>query len=121
LLWGEPGRPAAGFGFSAAGVEPVAVRVRARTVPERLKPDSSSSDCGTVEQAAEKGRHFPKRVRGRYRRVGKESNPLDNSMAGAFATCCGVNLAVQQRVLDFLRQESNRLRSVFGQEPSRSG
>jgi hypothetical protein len=54
LLWGEPGRPAAGFGFSGAGVEPVAVRVRAKTVPERLKPDSSSGDYGTAEQSAEK-------------------------------------------------------------------
>jgi hypothetical protein len=49
LLWGEPGRPAAGFGFSAAGVEPIAVRVPAKTVPRRLKPNSSSSDCGTAE------------------------------------------------------------------------
>jgi hypothetical protein len=53
-----------------------------------------------------------------------ESNPLDDSMAGAFATCCGVNLAVQRRIFWSLRDWSlrrlefpggslNRLRTVF--------
>jgi hypothetical protein len=54
LLLGEPGRSARVFGFSAAGVEPVADVVRARTVLQRLKPDSSSSDCGTAKQLTEK-------------------------------------------------------------------
>jgi hypothetical protein len=51
---------------------------------------------------------FPKTVLGRYGRVSTESNPLDDSMAGAFATCCGVNLAVQQRIFWSLRDWSLR-------------
>jgi hypothetical protein len=86
-----------------------------------LKAESFWELYGTAEEAAEKGRHFPKRVQGRYRRVSKESNPLDNSLARVLATCCGVNLAVQRGVLDFLRQELNPLRTLFGQEPSCSG
>jgi hypothetical protein len=61
LLWGEPGRPAAdflefaGLEFPGGSLNRLRTVLRAKTVPQGLKPDSSSSDYGTAEQLGEEG------------------------------------------------------------------
>lgn len=56
-------------------------------------------DCGTGGRACGRSR-FPKRVNRfwlRYRRLEGGIHSFDSSTVGAFATCCGVNLAVWRR------------------------
>jgi hypothetical protein len=108
LLWGEPGRSARGFGFSAAGVEPVADVVRARTVLQRLKPDSSSRDCGTAKQLAEK-------VARRRKNIPQRLKPA------IFCTRYGTAEQLAEKVSDDTKTSPLRLKPNFIPQTLRSG
>ena len=86
------------------GGRPGAALTNSTIIPQRLKPHAFGHFLARLKSLRKKGAIFPTNGPGRYGRVSTESNPLDDSMAGAFATCCGVNLAVQRRMFWSLRR-----------------
>ena len=123
MLWGEPGRPAVGGGFSRERLNfPKMVRVsydgsnRQSNCLDDLVARESSACCGVnlaVQRRAFGGgffpgaTEFPEMVWIGYDGSNRQSNCLDDFVARESSACCGVNLAVQRRGVGFSREQLN--------------